>query len=482
MIYTKHRVSSLRSQYKLGICLAMVGTFLSTTTMAIAADHTHPQATSSRINSQAMGKGYSTPDAQVDTESNIVAIINGQLLTQRDINNREQLFQLTAGIHLTPDVLKRMRPQLIKQLITERLHTQEMLRRNVNISPEQIAEAIADIEKRNGMPPNALRNRLSSDGVSMSTLIDQIRLQLGWGRVIQQELGSQSRITAQDVEQRQKALKQEVGQPEYLLNEIFVPVENARHPEQELQFTQTIIQQLRNGAPFPIVAAQFSQAQSALQGGSLGWVQADSLDPEVVSLINKMPVGAISNPIKVAGGYIIAMLSGKRTIGNEMGTLVKIRQVFLPFSSKLNPQHPTPQQISVLNQVNQLRNSLHTCQQAEDANQKAGNVRPSDPGEMQLERMNPEMANVLQGLQPGQVSKPLVSTDGIALIMVCSKEKKNLADISTSEIANQLLSQRVEQISQQLDRDLHRQAIIQMQNIPDDSTTKPATQPKRKHK
>ncbi|CAI3926024.1 Peptidyl-prolyl isomerase [Commensalibacter communis] len=481
-MYKTHRFSSLLSPYKLSIFLTMVGTFLSSATSFATTEHkNHIPSSSSSVNSKAMGKDYSIPDAQDNAESKIIAIINGNLLTQRDVNNREQLFQLTAGVRLTPDVLQRMRPQLIKQLITERLHTQEMLRRNVNVPPEQIAEAIADIEKRNGMPPNALRNQLSSDGVSMSTLIDQIRLQLGWSRVLQQELGSQSRITAQEVEQRQKALKQEVGQPEYLLNEIFIPVENARHPEQELQFTKTIIQQLRNGAPFPIVAAQFSQAQSALQGGALGWVQKDNLDPEVASLVSKMPIGAISNPIQVAGGYIIAMLSGKRTIGNEMGTLMTIRQVFLPFSSKLNPKNPTPQQISVLNQVNQLKNSLHTCQQVEEANQKAGNTRPSDPGPMQLERMNPEMGNVLQGLQPGQVSKPLVSIDGIALIMVCTKEKKNIADISTSEIANQLLSQRVEQVSQQLDRDLHRQAIIEMHTNTNDSTTKPATQPKRKH-
>ncbi|MDI2090625.1 peptidylprolyl isomerase [Commensalibacter oyaizuii] len=479
MIYTKHKFS----QYRSTSCLALMGIFLAfAPATTFATSHKGHHASTPQSDSQIVSDGYSSDSNQASTESKIVAIINGQLLTQRDINNREKLFQLTAGIRLTPDVLQRMRPQLIKQLITERLHTQEMLRRNINISPEQIAQAIADIEKRNNMPPNALRDRLSQDGVSLTTLIDQIRLQLGWGKVIQQDLGSQSRITAQEVEQRQKALKHEVGRPEYLISEIFVPVENARHPEQELQFTKTIIQQLRNGAPFPIVAAQFSQAQSALQGGALGWVQEDNLDPEVAAIARKMPIGAISNPIQVAGGYIIATLGGRRTIGNEMGTLMKIKQVFIPFSSKLNPQHPTPQQVSVLNQVNKLRTSMHSCQQAEEANQKAGNVRPSDPGEVQLERLNPEMANILQDLQPGQVSKPLVSVDGIALLMVCSREKKNIADISASEIANQLLNQRVEQISQQLDRDLHRQAIIEIQKPDNGSSKKTSSPTKDQHK
>ncbi|MCT6879135.1 MAG: peptidylprolyl isomerase [Commensalibacter sp.] len=430
---------------------------------AASRHHNSPEA-STTINSQSMGDDFSTSDASLSEESKIIAIINGELLTERDVNNREKLFELTAGLHLSPEVMKNIRPQLIKQLVNERLRTQEMLRRHINIAPEQIADAIADIEKRNNMPPNALRDRLSADGVSLNTLIDQIRLQLGWGQVIQQQLGEQSHITAQEVVQRQNALKREVGQTEFLVNEIFVPVENARHPEQELKFTETIIQQLRNGAPFPIVAAQFSQSQSALQGGSLGWVQEDNLDPEVVNVAKKMPIGAVSNPIQVAGGYIIATIGGRRTIGNEMGTLVNIRQVYLPFSSKLDPHNPTQQQVATLNQANKLRTTLHNCADVESANQKAGSGRPSDPGIIQLERLNPEMAGLLKGLQIGQLSKPLVSTEGISLIMICSQEKKNLADISASEIANQLLNQRVEQTAQQLERDLHRQAIIQWRN------------------
>lgn len=430
---------------------------------AASRHHNSPEA-STTINSQSMGDDFSTSDASLSEESKIIAIINGELLTERDVNNREKLFELTAGLHLSPEVMKNIRPQLIKQLVNERLRTQEMLRRHINIAPEQIADAIADIEKRNNMPPNALRDRLSADGVSLNTLIDQIRLQLGWGQVIQQQLGEQSHITAQEVVQRQNALKREVGQTEFLVNEIFVPVENARHPEQELKFTETIIQQLRNGAPFPIVAAQFSQSQSALQGGSLGWVQEDNLDPEVVNVAKKMPIGAISNPIQVAGGYIIATIGGRRTIGNEMGTLINIRQVYLPFSSKLDPHNPTQQQVATLNQANKLRTTLHNCADVESANQKAGSGRPSDPGIIQLERLNPEMASLLKGLQIGQLSKPLVSTEGISLIMICSQEKKNLADISASEIANQLLNQRVEQTAQQLERDLHRQAIIQWRN------------------
>lgn len=392
----------------------------------------------------------------------IIAVINGQPLTQRDVDNRGRLFVLSTGLPLSEDIMQRLRPQIVRQLIDERLRTQEILSRHINVSPEQIADAIGNIEKRNGMEPNALRNKLSQDGVSLTTLIDQIRVQIGWMQVLRQELGAKSRMTSLEIAQRQEALSRQQGRPEYLISEIFVPVADPRHSENELKFTETIIQELRRGAPFSIVAAQFSQAQSALDGGSLGWVQEDSLDPEVVAMVRQMPEEAISNPIKVAGGYVIATVTGKRVIGHQPGTLLDARQAFLPFSVPLNPQAPTDQQRQMLEKAVRLTQTVHSCDELAAVNKQMGEVRPSNPGELQLERLNPQMQQILAGLPIGKPTRPLVSQEGIDILMVCGKKTKNFADRSPSEIADQLLNERVEQTARQLDRDLHRRAVIDM--------------------
>ena len=81
---------------------------------------------------------------------------------------------------------------------------------------------------------------------------------------------------------------------------------------------------------------------------------------------------------------------------------------------------------------------------------------------MRLEGLNPTMRALLSGLGPNQVSRPLVSTDGIGLLMVCSRDQKNLADASAEEIGNRLLNERVELVSRQVLRDLRRRAIIDM--------------------
>ena len=402
--------------------------------------------------------------ARGQSEDDIVVVVNGQPITHRDVDDRGRLFALSTGLPISEDVLSRLRPQITRQLIDEKLRMQEIQQRHINVPIEQIAKSIDGIEQRNGMAKNALRDRLAKDQVSMTTLIDQIRVQLAWSSVLREQLGERARVTSAEIRQRQDSLKRSSGEPEYELSEIFVPVEDPKNSADALRFSNIIIQQLHEGAPFAIAAAQFSQSQTALDGGSIGWVQADTLDPQVVSVVNRMPIGAISDPVRVAGGYEIVTLAGRRQVGRQMTTVLDLRQAFVPFTTPLNPQTPTAQQQAALARAVTLSKTAHDCDQIAAANKEFGEHRPSDPGAVQLDRLNPQMAHVLEPLAVNEPSHPLVSGDGIDVIMVCSRTEKNLADLDTGQIADQLLSERVEMISRQLNRDLHRRAVIDMRS------------------
>ena len=65
-----------------------------------------------------------------------------------------------------------------------------------------------------------------------------------------------------------------------------------------------MIQQLRSGAPFAVVAAQFSQSQTALSGGDLGWLRTSQMDPQVAALVGQMPPGGDQQPGPRAGRHL----------------------------------------------------------------------------------------------------------------------------------------------------------------------------------
>jgi peptidyl-prolyl cis-trans isomerase SurA len=407
------------------------------------------------------GAPASTPGAAV----RIVAVVNGDVISNVDVDERAKLFALSTGQPLTPDVLDRLRPQIRRQLVDERMQMQEIQRRHIIIQDKQIADAIRSIETRNGMPAGALRQKLASDGIGLRTLVDQIRTQLGWIQVVREQLGTQVDIPPAVVAERQRMLEQQTGKPEYRVAEIFIPIDDPTSSADAQRFADTVITQLRAGAPFSVAASQFSQSQAALEGGELGWVQPNQLDPQVAQIVAEMPEGAVSNPIKVPGGLAIVTLQGKREIGHDIGTIISLRQVFLPFSTPLNPQEPTAQQRQALDKAHAIIASVHSCDQMETVAKENPSTRPVNPGDIRADRVNPEaFRQMLSTIALGQPSQPLVAADGITVIVVCSREQKNLAAANAPELRAQILEERAELAARQLQQSLRRQARIDMRS------------------
>jgi peptidyl-prolyl cis-trans isomerase SurA len=421
-------------------------------------------ATSTVAASRAPSSGAAAP---LTTGSRIAAVVNGDVISEADINNRARLFAISTGLPLSADVIDRLRSQILRQLIDERLRVQESQRRKIVVQDAQIAAAIKDIESRNNMQPGALRAKLSSDGVSARTLIDQIRAQLAWTQMLRESVGDRINISEADVAEQQKLAAQRIGQTEYRLGEIFIPVDDPANSADAQRFAETVISELHAGAAFALVAAQFSQNQSALEGGALGWVQTNQLDPAVARIVAQMPAGAVSNPVRVPGGISIVALQAKREIGNEMATVVTLRQTFIAFTTPLtDPQNPTDQQRQALAKAREIGASVKGCDQMEAA-AKANNApnRPMDPGEVNVEGVNPPtFRQLLQTIPIGKPTEPLISRDGIAVISVCTREQKNLGEITAKEIQNRLIAERVEMLSRQTMRDLHRKASIDIRS------------------
>lgn len=395
----------------------------------------------------------------------IVAVVNGDVISMADVDNRRRLFALSTGLPLSPEVLARLTPQIITQLVDEKLRLQEMQRRHIAVPEAEIAKAIAGIEGRNGMAPGTLRQRLGATGINMRTMIDQTRVQIGWGAVLRQELGAQAQVSDADVEALERALKAEKGQTEYNIGEIFVPIAGAQQTANAEGFADAIIQRLRAGAPFAVVAAQFSQSQTALHGGDRGWIQANQVGDDELRVLKEMPVGAISNPIKVPGGLSIITLRGRRQIGDEHVQMATVRQIFLPFTARLNPNAPTPQQRQMLEEATKFGRVTGGCDALDAAADKVEGAKKLNPGEMAVGSIsNPVVRQLVATLAVGKASQPLIADDGVAVVMVCARGESTTGLPPPAQLRTRILNQRIELASHQLMRSLQRRAVIDLRS------------------
>ena len=173
-----------------------------------------------------------------------------------------------------------------------------------------------------------------------------------------------------------------------------------------------------------------------------------------------MPVGAVSNPVRVPGGFDVVTLQEKRQVGTDLAPVLTLRQAFYPFGTPLDPANPTPEQRKALVDGQNLSKTARSCADIEAANKAANSPRAADPGAVRLDRLSGPMQTLLGGLQEGQASKALVTNDGILVVIICKREQKNLAAQTREDITNQLFEERVELASRQLQQDLKRRALI----------------------
>jgi peptidyl-prolyl cis-trans isomerase SurA len=400
--------------------------------------------------------------AQVAAQPNrVVAIVNGEAITRAEVAGRARLLAFNAGVGAQAGVVDRLIPQVTRLLVEERLRIQEVQRRGVPVTDEDVANAVRDIESRNNLPPGGLAASLRRGGVEPRLLFDQVRAQIGWVRLVRGMLGPQAQPSPADIEEFIRNHNARVGEPEFLVSEIFIPLDNPGQDGDLRRFLDEVVGQLRAGVPFPIAATQFSQAQSAIEGGDLGWVRADDLDPAVSRIVAQMPAGAISNPIRVAGGYQLVTVRGRRESGRDMATLVTIRQAFLPFTTPLDPTNPTLQQRQQLERAQAVRGG---CDAVEALARAGGSGRPADPGgAIRQDTINPPpLREVIAGLAPGRSSPPLITPDGILVLAVCTRESRNLAEMTAQQARGTILRERADLLARQLQRELRRRAQVEM--------------------
>jgi peptidyl-prolyl cis-trans isomerase SurA len=392
--------------------------------------------------------------------ASIAAVVNGEVITTEDVAARARLLAVSIGIPPTPELISRLQPQVTTQLIDQTLELQEMNRRNVVVQQSDIVDAVTHIEQGNNLPAGGLRAKLAAAGIPFDTLVNQLRIELGWQSVLHQVLGPGLQPTPGDMNAEKTALKAELGSTEYHLAEIFIPVTDPADDASAQNFARTVIAQLRTGAPFAIVAAEFSQADSALQGGDLGFVQANQLDPAVATVVATMPDGAISNPVRVPGGYDIVQLLESHKVGTDMQTMLNLRQAFAPYPAIANGQ-VSPVQAAVINKLVADTRNAHSCADIAAVNASFGNAHPADPGPVNLATVTPPaFQTLLSSLAVGQVSQPLVAEDGVSVVMVCSRQTEAATLPSNDQIAQIIVQRRVALESQQLLDDLHHRSII----------------------
>ena len=252
------------------------------------------------------------------TTMGIAAVVNDDAISVRDVEDRIKLVLVSSGLPDGKDIRAKILPQVLDGLIEEQIKLQEARRYNLLVSEEDVEAGLLVIAKQNNFTMEQFLAVMQKQGVPKSTLAAQIRSQLAWNNVVKEKLRNLVDVSDIDVDTRLERLKRKIGQTEYLVSEIFLPIDNEQRANEVAQFAQRMATELQSKkAPFGAVAAQFSKAAGAEKGGSLGWISQGDLEPELDNVMITLEEGQVSNPIKTSEGIYLLSLQKKRIFTQE---------------------------------------------------------------------------------------------------------------------------------------------------------------------
>lgn len=247
----------------------------------------------------------------------IAAVVNEDAITASDVNDRMDMIIISSGLKNSDEIRKKLAPQIIEGLIEEQLQMQEARRLEITVPDEEIQQGLNTIAQQNNIPVEKFEEVLRQSRINIMTVRNQVRAQISWNKVVQQRLRPSVNVTDSDIDDYLQRARSNIGKTEYLVAEIFLPVDDPKNEQPALQLTQNLIKEIRAGAPFSRVAQQFSKAAGAQQGGSLGWIQQGHLPDELDRVIVTMNKGDLSEPVRSLSGYHILLMRDQRLINEE---------------------------------------------------------------------------------------------------------------------------------------------------------------------
>ncbi len=376
----------------------------------------------------------------------VVAIVNDEAVTQHELDEQKNaaLEQMRAQkvAPPAPDVLEK---QVLDRLITERALMQYAKMSGLKVDDVQIERTIERIAQENKLTPDQLRQAVIKEGIPFDQYRDGLRKEILVQRMREREVDARIQVTDAEVDGLLATMAAQTGgDTEYRLAHILVLAPDQGTPEQieaKRRRAEEALQQIRSGADFAQVAAGFSDAPDALQGGALGWRAPARLPSVFAEPVRTMKPGDVSGVLRSASGFHIVKLLETRNVNAP--TVVEqthARHILIKVNEATSEAEAKARIERIRDRIDGGNAKFED--QARLNSEDASAVKGGDLGWISPGDTVPDFENAMKTLQPGELSAPVRTPFGWHLIQVVERRTQDITAERKRDQARLALRQR----------------------------------------
>ncbi|WP_374339225.1 peptidylprolyl isomerase [Methyloversatilis sp.] len=408
-----------------------------------------------------------TADGVVEVDR-IVAVVNSDVITLHELRVRtdQAIAQLRAR-NIAPPPREEFERQALERMIYEKVQLQHADETQMRIDDRMLEAALGRIAESNNMNVTQLRSAVERDGTPWPRFREDVRKEIILSRLRDREVDSRVVVTEGEIDNYiANPERKEDQQEEYSVSHILLRVPEGASPETLLRLkarADAAMEQLKKGEDFARVAASYSDAQDALNGGSLGWRPLDRLPQLFADMMPGMKIGQVSDVLRSPAGFHIVKLADKR--GGASADASRVRQtrarhILIKTSEVVSDAEARRRLITIKERVD---NGGDFEELARSNSQDLSAAKGGDLGWLYPGDTVPEFEKVMNALEPGKVSDPVQSPFGWHLIQVVERRVEDVSSERQRAAARMALRERkADEVYQEWVRQLRDRAYVEI--------------------
>ncbi len=247
----------------------------------------------------------------------IAAIVNDGVVLDSDLETQveavsERLRQ--QKLELPPQNV--LRQQVLERLVVQEIQLQRAQHDGVKVADETLNAALQDVARRNNLSLSQLPAALAEQGLDYPSYRDDLRKEITLSMLRQRDVLERIVVTPKEIDQYlDKQAKKPSGNHEYNVSHILIAVPQEASQAQlddAARRANEVYQKASGGEDFARLALAYSNSQTALEGGSLGWRKETELPTFLTDVVAKLKPGEVSQPLRTPTGFHLVKLNEVR--------------------------------------------------------------------------------------------------------------------------------------------------------------------------
>jgi peptidyl-prolyl cis-trans isomerase SurA len=267
--------------------------------------------------------GMAVPsNLRAEITNRVVATVNSDIITLYELNRSiEGMTGLSVPALKLQDEERfyQVRRAVLNSLINQKIAEQQVQKLEIKVTQRDIDEAIERMKRENRITQEELLFSLRSKGITLEDYRQQLKREIERARLVDYEVKSKIVITEKDLRDYYQDHADQFSETHKVkLARILLKTGNPADKEEMARAKERgedILRKLGEGSTFPDLAREYSQGPAGPEGGCLGWIVFDQLDPSLKKRIAQLSPGEYTELHQCPYGVQIVQMMEERKGG-----------------------------------------------------------------------------------------------------------------------------------------------------------------------